>query len=141
MDTTPTRRRLLATGLAVATAALAGCGGDSDPLAEYRSALTGGLDVEIRDLSVDGGVVHLAYDSAARTRTREWGREIGFAAGRYGAFAAEGWETSRLEATVAGTGGTTVAWHVDAETAAAHAEGDLDTGEFVSRVLSTVEER
>lgn len=152
----PTRRRVVAAGIVAVTTSLAGCSdgfggtdgsdgadgsGGQGFLSDYRATLDDELDIEIRELAVEGDIVRLVYDSAHPTDTEAWGFEIGFAAGRYGLFVTRGWETDRLAGTTTGTDGTTITWHIDAETAAAHANEEISTSEFVSEIFATMEEQ
>lgn len=149
----PTRRQVVAGGVGALTTALAGCSnvldgasgedgtGGETFLSDYRAALDDELDIEIRELAVEGDIVRLDYESAYATETRDWGFEIGFAAGRYGLFVTRGWATDRLEGTAHGTDGTTISWHISAETAAAHANGEVSTDEFVSEIFESMEEQ
>jgi hypothetical protein len=83
------RRAFLATTATDLGTALAGCSGDDGDsgqgnLDSYRDRLDAELDVTIRQLSVDGRVVTLRYESTHAAGTSEWGYEVGFVGGRFG---------------------------------------------------------
>jgi len=139
------RRAFLATAAAGLPTALAGCsgddgGGDQGTIDSYRGRLGSELDIAVRELSVDAGVVTLDYESTHASDSSEWGYEVGFVSGRFGREVSDGWDVDRLEARVTGADDRTFVWEVAADLARAFVEDEIPASEFVDRVFASMSE-
>lgn len=139
------RRAFLATTASGLGIALAGCSGDDGDsgqgnLDSYRDRLGSELDVTIRELSADEGVVTLAYESTHASDTSEWGYEVGFVSGRFGREVSDGWDVDGLDARVTGADDRTLSWEVSAGLAQAFVAGEVPASEFVDRLFRSMSE-
>lgn len=141
----PTRRRVLA-GVAAATAALAGCSGESTPTdsptpPQYRDRFDRNLRrIDVRSLTVADGTVTLTYnasdvsESAIRADTQTvaiaWSQVVG-----------AGWPVDRLRVRVYHEGRRVASYRIEASWAEKYNDrtGGFDAEEYGSRIESTFE--
>lgn len=98
--------------------------------------LDGGIGVD--SLEQPGSTVELSYQTTATTEQAH-AQEIGYIAGAYAYGVDQGWESDRLEATAMVGNQLIGTWHIEAEWAQAHTDGEMSDEEYFTRILNTLE--
>ena len=94
--------------------------------------------IGVDSLEQPGPIVELTYQTTATTEQGH-AQEIGYIAGAYAYGVDQGWESDRLEATAMVGNQLIGTWHIEAEWAQAHTDGEMSDEEYFTRILNTLE--